>query len=218
GDGAWVNRIIFTDNTKATAFGGWAVNSSDGGPFYRGVCNACHEEAQMANDHYTITTSDDHNQGTVCTVCHVHNENSIVDGEAFKGGGCNGCHGYPPGDGSLNDGFFDVINQSKGAHVKHVDHLLSVELPALDPNADKFDHALGKFENTCGVCHATASHTTSDPDPSNRTIVINSVFTFGPTGVATYLGNSGESGASEPKTCSNTNCHFKASPEWEVYP
>ena len=91
--------IEFTDNTKATGLGGFAMNSVNntvqGYRYEKGVCNACHEAAQMANDHYTITTSDDHNQGTVCTVCHVHNENSIVDGDAFKGGGCNGCHGYP---------------------------------------------------------------------------------------------------------------------------
>ncbi len=217
--------IVFTDNTKATAVGGFAVNTTRynegaGDPYAEGVCNACHTNsaADPKMEHYNDTTSDDHNQGGICTSCHKHSKDAVNDGNAFQGGSCSGCHGYPP-DALDGKAYLDTSTESKGAHVVHVNHLLTVgSLPALDPDADTFDHAVDKFEKVCGVCHSTATHETGDPAAGNRTVIVNTTYTFGPTGNATYTGTPGTDHTEDLKTCSNVDCHFRTSPEWQSYP
>ena len=210
--------IVFTDNTTGTGAGGFARTS----PSYdEGLCNACHDVSASSPkmQNYTNTSSNSHNSGSVCTTCHEHSVDTTNDGKAWEGAGtCNGCHGYPP-DASDGQAYMDGIGESKGAHIKHVDHLMFLwnggSSASLDPDNDSFDHGVSKFENVCGACHATATHDTGDSVPANRTIVVNSVYTFGPSGVATYLGIPGTVGATTAKTCSNVSCHFRKSPEWQ---
>jgi predicted CxxxxCH...CXXCH cytochrome family protein len=72
----------FTAKTTGTDY---AKSSS---PF-DGICNVCH----TTTDHYTSTSGDGHNSSTVCTNCHFHSEDTVVDGNAFApSGDCITCH------------------------------------------------------------------------------------------------------------------------------
>jgi hypothetical protein len=221
--------VVFTTNTLASGSGGFAMNDVDGN-FTEGLCNVCHDQKGADPGKmvfYTSTSATgDHNETTVCTNCHLHSADTTVNGEAFKGGGCNGCHGYPPGDGSGGDNYMDDgVDQSKGAHITHVDHIMNLggygNISSLDAEADVFDHANAKFEDICGACHMGSTHETGAPAASNRDIAVNTTsyqFSTMGDGKPKYDGTPGiTNGAGNMKTCSNVNCHFKASPVWESH-
>jgi predicted CxxxxCH...CXXCH cytochrome family protein len=77
--------LSFTARATGTDF---ANNSGTG------VCNVCHTTAS----HYTATTGDGHNSGTVCTTCHAHDQATATAAFAAAGGGdCIGCHASAQG-------------------------------------------------------------------------------------------------------------------------
>ena len=164
--------------------------------------------------HYTSTSSDSHNSGTLCTDCHKHSENTTYDGDAWKGaGGCNGCHGYPPaiGDGKL---YRTTEQEGKGRHTKHVNHLVTLWGGALDPQNDSFGSG-ASWTNVCGVCHNGAVHNTSEAvGGTGRTIAIPASYQFGPS-APDYTGVVGTSSSTTLKSCSNASCHFRAAPGWQ---
>jgi len=61
-----------------------------------------------------------------------------------------------------------------------------------------------------------ASHEMGGGAGANRNINFNgsTAFQFGPS-VPSYNGVEDVSSATTPKTCSNINCHFQATPWWE---
>jgi predicted CxxxxCH...CXXCH cytochrome family protein len=74
--------VSFISNSTGTDY---ARSSS---PF-DGICNVCH----TSTNHYTSTSGDGHNSGTVCTLCHFHSEDTVIDGNAFAPtGDCIACH------------------------------------------------------------------------------------------------------------------------------
>ncbi len=192
---------VFTNNATGTDY---AKSSAP----YDGVCNVCH----ASTSHYTATSGDGHNSGSRCTTCHSHSGDTVINGEAFKpSGDCNTCHGYPPtpGDGYA---YMDGVGESKGAHAKHVQHLLNLTGYTLDPQNDQFGDA--KWQAICGVCHYNATHETGDSAPANRHIEIDPAYQFGPN-APVYNGVPGTSSTVNFKSCSNVSCHFKDSPGWQ---
>jgi predicted CxxxxCH...CXXCH cytochrome family protein len=205
--------VVFTNNTIGTGAGGFART---GGTFEQGICNACHT-ASASNpkmQHYTSTSSDSHNSGQVCTICHSHSGDTTVDGNAFEGAGdCNGCHAYPPaiGDGKL---YRTAEQEGKGAHTQHVNHLVLLWGGTLNAGTDQFGSG-ASWTNVCGVCHNGAAHDTVEAIPGNgRTIAFPAAYQFGP-GAPTYNGVVGTSSGTTAKTCSNVSCHFNNSPTWQ---
>jgi len=202
--------VVFTNNTVGAGAGGFARTSA---PYEEGICNTCHETAAGLNN-YTSTSYDGSHYTSVCTQCHKHSPDTTVDGNAFQpsGGGCNGCHGYPPAIGDGKAYMDGGVGESKGAHTKHVNHLLSLTGYTLDPQNDSFGDA--KWQAICGVCHNNATHEMSDSAPANRHIEVPTTYQFGPN-APVYNGVPGTSSTVNLKSCSNVSCHFKDSPGWQ---
>ncbi|MDA8099544.1 MAG: CxxxxCH/CxxCH domain-containing protein [Nitrospiraceae bacterium] len=216
--------VTFTSRSAGSSYGTATA------PYDR-ICNVCHtynptNPSKMV--HYTTTTSDNHNSGTVCTSCHKHSGNTTNDGDAFKGGACNGCHGYPPmaGDGNaymMVNGVSVTVFEGKGGwsaatgsggHKAHIDHLISLTGLTLNPSTDSFTGP--NVAVLCGTCHDMTVGNHSTDGNGTRNINFNSglTYSFG-TAVQKYNGIPGVSSTVAPKTCSNVSCHYKESPRWQ---
>jgi len=194
-------------------------------------CNNCHGNPPATS----------HAADPDCSKCHSHvaaNDISFTDptlhiNGIVEGGGCDGCHAYPPatGDGKAYmkvSGVDPVLaNQlGKGGNSTHADvHTLHVStiiaeraakglpnLGALDPSADQFGDT--KVTAYCGACHNMAGANHSTDGNGTRDINFNgsNAYRFTNSGSPTY---NGTPGTPDTKSCSNVSCHFKTSPEWQ---
>lgn len=180
-------------------------------------CGVCHKVPESpVNPLWNYSTT--HASYTIasdCSGCHTHNGtgNTHIDGVRQAAGSCDGCHGYGP---SATDGKPERSIEGKGAHAKHVQHLVARWGGTLNPTTDAFGSG-ASWTNVCGVCHNGATHNMSEViGGTGRTISIPTTFQFG-TSAPVYNGTVGIGSASDPKTCSNVSCHFKATPTWSVY-
>jgi hypothetical protein len=187
------------------------------------ICEVCHTyDVTKANGvifhAYDQQVAAGHEDDKDCTACHKHN-----DGFSKAGATCDGCHGYPPSPGDAttsparaDDGFGYQAVEGKGAHVEHVNHLATLAGVTLDPNTDSFGDP--NVTAVCGVCHSMAGvdHEMSGGAAANRNINFNGspTFQFGGSAPA-YNGVEDDPSATTPKTCSNINCHYQATPWWE---
>jgi predicted CxxxxCH...CXXCH cytochrome family protein len=164
------------------------------------------------NGGYNTTTN-------LCTTCHttVNGIHNFVDtgwnvanllGDAVAGGSCSSCHGYPPVPG---DGKTAQSVEGKGAHAKHVNHLLLRTGRTLDANNDTFTGATSTA--ICGVCHNVSSDGNHSTGGGTRQMAIPVSYQFG-SSAPSYNGTAGLSSSVDPKSCSNVNCHFKETPIW----
>jgi predicted CxxxxCH...CXXCH cytochrome family protein len=185
GRGPAIKNVVFTNFT--TGF----VNAQR-----TGLCQVCHTNT-TAYRNYTATTgiyvgtvsykgSWTHNGNSKrCLTCHFHNDATY----AFKpssSGECNGCHGYPP---RLGDGKNNPT-ASSNIHDSH-------RMTGKNITDDWSGTATGMACITCHTGHAINPVSASISVPTN-------VFV---TGSTTYN--------TTTSTCSNINCHFKASPAWK---
>ncbi|OGW36353.1 MAG: hypothetical protein A2X58_14075 [Nitrospirae bacterium GWC2_56_14] len=194
---------------------GSAMNSLD--------CNKCHQSPP------TGSLKDNHSGVTLgaggCSGCHNHDgygDVRHINGILEASGACNTCHAYPPTPG---DGKVYRAVEGKGAHTKHINHLVALRqqtVPgfALNPITDQFGSG-DSWTYVCGVCHNNATHEMSEVAPGNgRHIEIPAAYAFG--GAAQVYNAAGPtkintSSAANPKNCSNVSCHFKTTPVWEAY-
>ncbi|OGW28483.1 MAG: hypothetical protein A2X56_00275 [Nitrospirae bacterium GWC2_57_13] len=216
--------VVFSARTAGSDY----ANSTTG----NGVCQVCHtykaaDPNKMVHWYNTAPyTADGHNSGTVCTQCHKHSPDTTYNGEAFKGGGCNGCHDYDTNAGAWGKAPTPIAVEGWGAHAKHIDHI-KARFPAvtLDPNADTF--GTGAAAAVCGTCHTNTGANHSTSGGGTRSINFGDGtykeggaagfdFRFGAINPL-YNGVVGQSSSVNPKTCSNISCHFKATPVWSAY-
>jgi predicted CxxxxCH...CXXCH cytochrome family protein len=213
--------VTFTSQTTPASYGTMTA------PYDR-VCNVCH--TYKAADpykmvHYTNTTSDGHNSGTLCTQCHKHSPDTTINGEAFKGGGCDGCHSYDTTGGGTAWGKNQIAIESWAGHVAHIEHLKTRFTITLNANTDQF--GTGAAAALCGTCHTNTVSNHSTSGGGTRSINFGDgtyrangaagfSFLFGAT-TPTYNGVVGVSSATSPKTCSNISCHFQTTPLWQSY-
>jgi len=177
-------------------------------------CSICHKmpwDAGFAStyDHGTMSTSTD------CSLCHGHNGSTTgtagmqhMDGVKYGAGACNTCHGYEATSWATAP---ELAVEGKGAHAKHVAHLVALWGLALDPNADQFGTG-ASWTNVCGVCHNNATHIGA----TTRQISIVSTHQIG-TSATSYTGVPETSSDANPKRCSNIDCHFQQTPVWSSY-
>ncbi len=205
GDGVTISFLDATDPTTDFGDDSDAPRASS-----NRVCEVCHTydagQTVGVNKHaFDQQVNSSHENAKDCTVCHKHNA-----GFAAEGGSCDSCHGYPPDPA---DAYSYQAVEGKGAHVKHVNHLAALAGITLDPNNDSFGDA--NVTIVCGVCH-DMSAATHEMGGGNRLINFNSstTFQFGASTPA-YNGTEGVGSATTPKTCSNINCHYQATPWWE---
>lgn len=185
-------------------------------------CGVCHKSPgdagfEPAASHTGMTIDN-----TSCTVCHGHDGDGQgiagrrhMDGYFF-GGTCNGCHGYENGTWAAAAERIPAISQGKGSHEKHIAYLVAQWGGTLNPNSDGFGSGAA-WTNVCGVCHAGAVHTVGEAfGGTGRTIAFPAARQFGPL-APVYNGNPATGSATNLKTCSNLDCHYKVTPVWSTY-
>lgn len=221
-----------TITSSAVSFTARSVASDYGSSAATKICNVCHTysagDPTMVHYYNTTPFTDSHNSATICTQCHKHSSDTTYNNEAFKGGGCNGCHSYDTVAGSWGSQPQSI--QGWGAHAKHIDHIKVRFTVTLAPTTDTF--GAGNAAKVCGACHTNASvdHSTSGGAGTTRNINFGGSrfkegstdgtdgfsFLFGATNPA-YSGVSGTSSSVNPKSCSVVGCHFTTSPVWQAY-
>ncbi len=126
---------------------------------------------------------------------------------------CNSCHSYDSSDPWNSTYGIEGV----GAHKLHIDYIKTRWNQTLDPAGDLFGS--GAAAAVCGVCHST------DPADHSKSKAVNSrninfggstTRQFG-TITPTYNGTSGTSSSVNPKSCMNTDCHYRTSPIWSTY-
>jgi hypothetical protein len=143
-------------------------------------------------------------------MCHSHvaaddisfsNASLHIDGTVqASGGDCSGCHSgitnFPP---------------TSGAHTKHYNHLTNDI--GLTPGSST--GALGDWNDAnypvCSTCHDMTNPGTNHTGVTDYTMGVNKT--------SLEFDNSGTPPSYDPapllQSCSNVNCHFKSTPDWQ---
>jgi predicted CxxxxCH...CXXCH cytochrome family protein len=223
-----------TGGTLNTANAGLAIQPSWSSASYLGDtaktqanCNRCHKSPGDSG----FTASFNHGATVIaddCSGCHGHNGNTAgiagqrhLDGKKYGGGNCDSCHGYQVGSWAAKSERIPAVPEGKGAHEKHIAHLVARYSVTLDPATNQFgsDYAgsNGSWTNVCGVCHGSATHNPSEASGgTGRTISFAAGRQFGAS-APVYNGVIGSSSSANPKTCSNISCHYFTTPVWSTY-
>lgn len=204
---ATANDILFTNNTIGAGAGGFAMNAA---PFSQGICNTCHTAANT--DQYTQTTGAGSHPTSKCTVCHKHSGDAAYDGLAFKGSGCNGCHGNNVAGNYWPDDFAGAAMptaNSAGRHAKHIE-VLAARVYGQTTAALLADVATDtKQRALCAYCHTTpgtdGDHGSLASLPADANSMNNMWAPYADDADASY--SSDQHGAVGNDTCSNVNCH-----------
>ena len=174
------------------------VVTSKASNFYNGLCQACHTKTKYYRNYTSPAT---HNSSSNCLSCHKHNGLGVVF--AFKpvGGGCSGCHGYPPVANMTGLGHYNNYTNAKiqdyagggGAH-------------AVAGHIPKSAKESQGWTPNCSNCHYNTTHNTGGSPPKQNfvNVIVDPQFKFNNTSTIRYNANK----------CSNVSCHFKPSPNW----
>jgi predicted CxxxxCH...CXXCH cytochrome family protein len=202
-----------------------------------GACTKCHAMPPTAYVNHPAAMSNISSISTIynrCGGCHntlsstatnvgnvFNNKATHINGTIDFSIACNGCHDYDTTNGGTTWGKTNyggtAALEGRGAHAKHIQYLKSRYNVTLNASTDTYGSAA--MTAVCGVCHSV---TPADHDTglvvNNRNINFggSTVHQFGPSAPA-YNGNSVTSSSVNPKSCSNTDCHFKTSPIWSTY-
>jgi predicted CxxxxCH...CXXCH cytochrome family protein len=131
---------------------------------------------------------------------------------------CNSCHAYLATDTWTSTNYGGTaLNESAGAHVKHINYLITRNNVVGWSANDSYGSA--NFTSVCGTCHSI-----NPTDHSMLKTVNTRTINFGGSAARqfgasapTYNGVTGTSSSVNPKSCSNTDCHFRTSPVWSTY-
>jgi hypothetical protein len=129
--------------------------------------------------------------------------------------GCNGCHDYDTRSAGTVWGASQKAIEGFGAHARHIEHLKQwYSTGVLNPTAQTYGAGMPGI--VCGTCHTNliGNHNTG-----NRIINFGDGTRARPFGGSwpTYSGVNGVSSSVAPKTCSNMDCHYSASPTWNTF-
>jgi predicted CxxxxCH...CXXCH cytochrome family protein len=166
-----------------------------------------------------------------CSGCHPHNgtrestdpllgNDFHINGKLEASKFCDTCHDYDTRGATGNLwGKNQMGIESYGAHAMHINYLKGrMNVTTMDANIDGFGSV--NYNGICGVCHTRnqASHLQGNRTTSLRDITFGEVLDrqFGQL-APKYNGVTNTSSSQNPKTCSNTDCHYKTSPIWQSY-
>jgi hypothetical protein len=190
----------------------------------RGLCQVCHRNTGRFKK--GTLNENRHATGTCTNECHKHDNK----GGAFSigGGGCNGCHGYPPVPASFIQGRADAgpYKKTYGGFQNYTDakpesytggggvHLNHVATYAKASDTDPWKH--------CAVCHSGGNissqpgHTMSSPsEPPKITLDFDPRFKFNASLQVIYSGASMQTPPYKRGSCVNIACHFQPTPKWD---
>jgi hypothetical protein len=183
------------------------------------TCGRCHGNPpnSVPGSHSGATPT------TSCVGCHgtvVNAAGAIINKTLHVNGvnnyqlNCSGCHGYLPTDSWASTYGVEGI----GAHVKHINYLMSRYNVTLNPTGDTYGS--GAMAVVCGACHSITGtdHTPGNGSASTRKINFGGSLSrqFGGA-VPFYNGSSLSSSSLKPKSCSNLDCHYRTSPIWQTF-
>jgi predicted CxxxxCH...CXXCH cytochrome family protein len=188
---------------------------------FNGVCQVCHDGAEVA--HFNRATNETtHNSPTLCTDCHSH---TAATAFSPSGGGCDGCHGYPPVQQLSGAGapytYAKVEDYPGGGRA----HAVAAHL-----NPTGLDPADGWAP--CSPCHTEADHNmglgvgnlqTERDNSANwgneaaRYPRVNLDAAFDKGGTA-FFNMGARNTTAGMGYCSNASCHFGESPKWDCIP
>jgi predicted CxxxxCH...CXXCH cytochrome family protein len=182
--------ISFTSST------GLYVSTKNANNFYSGLCQVCHTKTKYYRNYTTPATHYTSN----CFGCHQHKGAAVMFAFQPVGGGCGGCHGYPPVKdmagrgvaGNYSSAKFQDYSGGGGAHTV-AGHIA--------PTARQSD-----AWTNCSNCHYNTTHNTGGA-PAKKAfvnVIVNPQFKFDSATPITY----------NASTCSNVSCHFQPSPNW----
>lgn len=173
-------------------------------------CEKCHGAPPASKAiHNLMTIAND------CSGCHGHNGSDAahINGVLVASGNCDSCHGYQSASWATAT---ERAVEGKGAHAKHVAHLVALWGGTLNPTGDGFGSG-ASWTNVCGKCHNGATHNMSEAIGGNgRQISIEAAYQFG-SFAPSYTGVPATSSSVNPKSCSNISCHFQTTPVWSTY-
>jgi predicted CxxxxCH...CXXCH cytochrome family protein len=168
-------------------------------------CGTCHEEINPTGD--ASETGWTANGSAFVTSKRSWHMNGLVN--AGGGGGCGGCHGYPPnkndGKTSTSGGLGALQDGGKGAH----NTVLNSHVKEALLNASTDTYGSGPGWGQCSKCHPQQSGHMSR---GTLSLGINSPYSFKFGGTPVYNGVKGDT--TTPKTCFNVLCHFTKTPRW----
>jgi predicted CxxxxCH...CXXCH cytochrome family protein len=188
----------FTDRTLRASY----ANASN-----QGVCQVCHDQAEVLYFNRTTESLATHNSGGNCLDCHSHSDSKI-----FTPSGCAGCHGGGTVGATASNYWPDSVNANAendaGEHVKHMTVLAARDYDQTlaqlldDPASDTRQKAL------CEYCHA------ANVNDSNHAGTVNDADVFVDSDAVRHAKNmwggndldaAYTGGASD--TCANVDCH-----------
>jgi predicted CxxxxCH...CXXCH cytochrome family protein len=177
-----------------------------------GACTQCHGYPPQ-NNHPT----------SGCNGCHTHlnpdnltfnnpslHMNGVID-VVGNGGACDSCHGYPP----VSVGIVGTHNNWSSARVEN--YLGGGGAHTIQNHISKLAKASEGFGN-CSPCHDAADHQMSPIafNPSqNIKVKLNQRYRLEAAKQTRYTSNRLNAGSHLTGTCSNSSCHYGATPKWD---
>jgi len=178
---------------------GFRVTVPNGNGIYNGLCQVCHTKAKYFKRNSAPDLS--HNGGKNCLNCHSH-KGVVMFAFQGAGGGCGGCHGYPPASSTvmsqtrMNNYTNAKIETTSGAGGAHT---VAGHIPKNAKQSDAWAN--------CNSCHNSSSHNTGGmPVKQNyvNVVVDSTKYKFNNISAIKY----------NASTCSNVSCHFQKTPNW----
>ncbi len=131
--------------------------------------------------------------------------------EVIAGGACDACHGYPP----VSAGFVGTHNNWSSARLE--DYPGGGGAHTILNHVSKLAKPGEGFAN-CSKCHNSADHQMSPIafNPSqNIKVKADQRFRYESAKQTRYSSNRLDAGSHQTGTCSNSSCHFGATPKWD---
>ena len=163
-----------------------------------GTTCSCHSNINSAGNSYAniFIDKNQHINGTL---------------DVIAGGACDACHGYPP----ASAGFTGTHNNWSSARAEN--YLGGGGAHTIQNHVSKLAKASEGFGN-CSMCHDAADHQMSPIafNPSqNIKVKLNQRYRLEAAKQTRYTSNRLNAGSHLTGTCSNSSCHYGATPKWD---
>ncbi len=161
-----------------------------------GTCN-CHANINPAGNSYATIFVDNtkHINGTL------------------EGGACNACHGYPP----VSATFTGAGTQNNWSSARAENYVGGGGAHSINAHVSKAAKHNDGFA-FCVNCHSPADHLTTPEvykPSSNIKVKVNQRYRFEAAKQFRYSSNRLDDAAHVTGNCTNSSCHFGASPKWD---
>jgi predicted CxxxxCH...CXXCH cytochrome family protein len=192
-------------------------------------CGTCHGFPPPTSSGHPVVTIPAGFPGTVAIggTCNCHANinpagnsyaNIFVDytkhiNGTLEGGACNACHGYPP----VSATFVGAGVQNNWSSARTENYVGGGGAHSINAHVSKTAKHNDGFA-FCVKCHSSADHLTSPEvykPSSNIKVKVNQRYRFEAAKQFKYSSNRLDDASHVTGTCSNSSCHFGATPKWD---